>query len=64
MHDIQAAATGNDAGEDLADHDRHERSPAGRKQRAGETGGHDQREQTKAYLVARSSITPNPGPGA
>ena len=30
VHDIQAAATENDSGDDLTDHDRHERSPAGR----------------------------------
>jgi hypothetical protein len=49
VDDIQAAATENDSGDDLADHDRHERSPAGRKSRAGQTGSHDQREVAEAH---------------
>jgi hypothetical protein len=44
VHHIEAAATEDHAGEDLAGHDGHEHSPAGREQRTGQTGSHDHRE--------------------
>ena len=49
VDDVQAAATEHDSRQDLADHDRHERAPAGREQRSGQTGGHDQREVAEAH---------------
>jgi hypothetical protein len=50
--DVQAAATEKDSGEDLADHDRYERSPAGRKQRADQTGSHDQCKVAEAHQAS------------
>jgi hypothetical protein len=52
VDDIQAAATEKDSGDDLADHDRHERSPAGRQQRADQTGSHDQRKVAEAHQAS------------
>jgi hypothetical protein len=48
MNDIQAAATERHSGEDLADDDRHEAPPAGRKQRTREAGRHNQCEVAEA----------------
>jgi hypothetical protein len=58
VDDVHAAATEDDAREDLADHHGHERAPAGREQRPGQTGSHDQREVAeghRASLRARCS---------
>ena len=52
VDDIQAAAAENDSGADLSDHDRDERSSAGGKQRAGQTGSHDQREVAETHQAS------------
>jgi hypothetical protein len=57
VDDIEAAAAEHDSGDDLPDHDRDKRSPAGCKQGAGKTRSHDQREIAEAHHASLRATT-------